>query len=156
MALLTPVLCECISLAAQVAISILFLDSYCNCSAFVSDSILVPPIKLFSSMCYFQSVPLNPVKASASVVLNILYQRTRQRHVKQINFLWFCTDGPCLLLNTKISMFLNKAFVFYLVLLWRIQSPTKLENTAVLNGVSAAFYYFFLVISRYKICFPKY
>lgn len=102
-ALLTPVLCECISLAAQVAISVLFLDSYCNCTAFVSDSILVPSSKLFYSACYFRSVPLNPKKASVSVVLNILYWRSRQCHVKQINFLWFCTNGPCLLLNTKIS-----------------------------------------------------
>lgn len=68
-------------------------------------------------MSYFQSIYLNPMKASASVVLNILYERTGQCHVKQTDVLWFCTDGPCLLLNTEISVYLGKAFVFYLVLL---------------------------------------
>lgn len=50
-ALLTPALCECISLVAQIAISILFLGSACNCTVLGFDSISVPLIsKLFSSV----------------------------------------------------------------------------------------------------------
>lgn len=72
-ALLTPALWECISLAAQIVISRLFLDSACNCTVLVFDSISVPLIsELFSSMCYFQHTSLKCLKASASVVLNIL------------------------------------------------------------------------------------
>lgn len=72
-ALLTPALCECISLVAQIAISILFLDSACNCTELVFDSISVPTIsELLSSMFYFQHTSLNCLKASASVILNIL------------------------------------------------------------------------------------
>lgn len=72
--LLTPALCECISLVAQIVICILFLDSVqCNCEVLVFDSISVPPLnELFSSMWYFQLTSLDCLKASASVLFNIL------------------------------------------------------------------------------------
>lgn len=72
-ALLTPALWECISLVAQIAISILFLDSACNCTALLFDSVSVPLIsELFSSVYCFQHTSLNCLKPSASVILNIL------------------------------------------------------------------------------------
>lgn len=55
-ALLTPALCECFSLVAQIPISVLFLDSACNCTVLVFDSILVHTIsELFSSICFFSA-----------------------------------------------------------------------------------------------------
>lgn len=72
-ALLTPALCECFGLVAQIPISILFLYSACNCTVLVFDSISVPTIsELFSSMWFFQHTSLKCLKASASVVFNIL------------------------------------------------------------------------------------
>lgn len=68
-ALLTPVLCECKSSGASGCNFWCLLDSYCNGTSFESDYILVFPRKLFSLVCYFRSIPLSHIKASASMAL---------------------------------------------------------------------------------------
>lgn len=60
-ALLTPALCECLSLVVQIAISVLFFR-FCTVQLYSAcfDSISLPLIsELFSSVCYFQHSSLN-------------------------------------------------------------------------------------------------